>query len=101
MRWNRSGTNITAGNTVFNQDFKEFIKSLNDNKVRYLIVGGYAVALHGYPRYTNDLDIWIELYPENAVKMIKALDQFGFGFLGLQVEDFLETDQSIQLRVSS
>jgi len=101
MRWNRSGTNITAGNTVFNQDFKEFIKSLNDNKVRYLIVGGYAVALHGYPRYTNDLDIWIELYPENAVKMIKALDQFGFGSLGLQVEDFLETDQSIQLRVSS
>ena len=101
MRWNRSGTNITAGNTVFNQDFKEFIKSLNDNKVRYLIVGGYAVALHGYPRYTNDLDIWIELYPENAVKMIKALDQFGFGSLGLQVEDFLETDQIIQLRVSS
>jgi hypothetical protein len=101
MRWNRSGTNITAGNTVFNQDFKEFIKSLNDNKVRYLIVGGYAVALHGYPRYTNDLDIWIELYPENAVKMIKALDQFGFGSLGLQVEDFLEIDQIIQLRVSS
>jgi len=101
MRWNRSGTNITAGNTVFNQDFKEFIKSLNDNKVRYLIVGGYAVALHGYPRYTKDLDIWIELYPENAVKLIKALDQFGFGSLGLQVEDFLETDQIIQLRVSS
>ena len=60
-----------------------------------------VLTLHGYPRYTNDLDIWIELYPENAVKMIKALDQFGFGSLGLQVEDFLETDQSIQLRVSS
>ena len=97
MRWNRSGRNITAGNTVFNQDFKEFIKSLNDNKVRYLIVGGYAVALHGYPRYTKDLDIWIELYPENAAKMIKALDRFGFGSLGLQVEDFLKADQIIQL----
>ena len=86
---------------MFNQDFKEFIQSLNDNQVRYLIVGGYAVALHGYPRYTKDLDIWIELNPDNAAKLIKALDQFGFSSLGLRVEDFLEADQIIQLRVSS
>jgi hypothetical protein len=45
---------------VLNQDFREFIQSLNANKVRYLVVGGYAVALHGYPRYTKDLDVWIE-----------------------------------------
>jgi len=82
---------------VFNQDFKEFIQSLNDNQVRYLIVGGYAVALHGYPRYTKDLDIWIELNPDNAAKLIKALDQFGFSSLGLRVEDFLEADQIVQL----
>jgi hypothetical protein len=44
---------------VLNQDFKEFIQSLNDNHVRYLVVGGYAVALHGHPRYTKDIDIWI------------------------------------------
>jgi hypothetical protein len=88
MRWNRSGRNITAGNTVFNQDFKEYIKSLNEKKVRYLIVGGYAIALHGYPRYTKDIDIWIELHSENVAIVIKALDQFGFGSLGLQVEDF-------------
>ncbi len=46
---------------MFNQDFKEFIQLLNDHKVRYLVVEGYAVALYGYPRYTKDIDIWIEL----------------------------------------
>ena len=44
---------------MLNQDFKEFIQSLNENDVRYLVVGGYAVALHGYPRYTKDINIWI------------------------------------------
>ncbi len=44
---------------MFNQDFKEFLQSLNDNGVRYLVVGGYAVTLHGYPRYTKDIDIWV------------------------------------------
>src|SRR4030042_5928914 len=53
---------------------KEFIQSLNDNNVRYLVVGGYAVALHGYPRYTKDMDIWIERTPENAKLIVKSLD---------------------------
>ncbi len=57
QRWSRSGESTTAGNTMLNQDFKEFIQSLNDNAVRYLVVGGYAVALHGHPRYTKDIDI--------------------------------------------
>ncbi|OGO29846.1 MAG: hypothetical protein A2Z16_13190 [Chloroflexi bacterium RBG_16_54_18] len=82
---------------VLNQDFKEFIQSLNNNQVHYLIVGGYAVAFHGHPRYTKDIDIWIELEKENASKIIKALDQFGFGSLGLKEEDFLIEDQIIQL----
>ena len=82
---------------MLNQDFKEFIQSLNDNNVRYLVVGGYAVALHGYPRYTKDIDIWIESTQENADRLIDALDQFGFGTLGLKAEDFLEPDQIIQL----
>jgi len=101
MRWNRSGRNITAGNTVFNQDFKEYIKSLNEKKVRYLIVGGYAIALHGYPRYTKDIDIWIELHSENVAIVIKALDQFGFGSLGLQVEDFFRSRSNYPIRVST
>ncbi|MBD2428123.1 DUF6036 family nucleotidyltransferase [Phormidium sp. FACHB-1136] len=82
---------------MLNQDFKEFIQSLNDNQVNYLVIGGYAVALHGYPRYTKDIDIWVEMTPENAANMLKALDQFGFASLNLQAEDFLTPDQVIQL----
>lgn len=82
---------------MLNQDFKEFIALLNNNGVRYLVVGGYAVAVHGHPRYTKDLDVWIELNPQNAANIIKALDQFGFGSLGMKVDDFLVPDQVIQL----
>jgi predicted nucleotidyltransferase len=82
---------------VLNQDFKEFVQSLNDNQVRYLIVGGYAVAVHGHPRYTKDLDVWVERSPSNAERLIRALDQFGFGSLGLTATDFTEPDQIIQL----
>lgn len=82
---------------MLNQDFKEFIQSLNDNRVRYLVVGGYAVALHGHPRYTKDIDIWIEMSPENAANVIGALEQFGFTSLGLRETDFLTPGQVIQL----
>ena len=82
---------------MLNQDFKEFIQSLNDNGVRYLVVEGYAVALHGYPRYTKDMDVWVEMTSENAFKVVKALDQFGFGSLDLKESDFVIPDQIIQL----
>lgn len=82
---------------MLNQDFKEFIQSLNDNAVRYLLVGGYAVALHGYPRYTKDLDVWVDSAAENAARIIKALQQFGFGSLDLKESDFTTPDQVVQL----
>jgi len=82
---------------MLSKDFKEFIELLNENKVRYLVVGGYAVAFHGHPRYTKDLDVWIELSPDNANRILAALKKFGFGSLGLGPEDFLECDQIIQL----
>jgi len=82
---------------MLNQDFKEFIQSLNENDVRYLVVGGYAVALHGYPRHTKDIDIWVGRDLKNASCIVKALDQFGFASLGLKAEDFLEPDTIIQL----
>lgn len=82
---------------MLNPDFKEFIQSLNDNDVRYLVVGGYAVALHGYPRLTKDIDIWIDLNPNNADSIVRAINQFGFASLGLKKEDFLEPDTIIQL----
>jgi hypothetical protein len=61
------------------------------------VVGGYAVAFHGHPRYTKDLDVWIEMSPENADRILKALEKFGFGSLDLKTDDFLESDQVIQL----
>lgn len=82
---------------VLNPDFKEFVKLLNEHEVRYLVVGGYAVTFHGHPRYTKDIDIWLWLEPANAVKIVRMLDDFGFGSLGLSVEDFLEPNQVIQL----
>lgn len=96
-RWRKLGRNIIAGGMVLNQDFKEFIQSLNDNGVHYLVVGGYAVALHGYPRYTKDIDVWVEMTAENAYKIVKALDQFGFGSLELKESDFTVPDQILQL----
>lgn len=82
---------------MLSKDFKEFIELLNKHKVRYLVVGGYAVAFHGHPRYTKDLDVWVERSPENADKVLEALEEFGFGALGLKTADFLENDQIIQL----
>jgi predicted nucleotidyltransferase len=82
---------------VLNQDFKEFIQSLNDNGVRYLVIGGYAVAFHGHPRYTKDMDVWIGMDAVNAANIVKALEQFGFASLGLQASDFTAPDQIIQL----
>jgi predicted nucleotidyltransferase len=96
-RWRKSAGSIIAGGTVLNQDFKEFIQSLNDNGVRYLLIGGYAVAVHGYPRYTKDMDIWVEMSEENAAKIVKALNEFGFASLGLKETDFLAPDQIVQL----
>ena len=96
MPLNKFEQSIIDGDTVLNRDFKEFIRSLNDNHVRYLVVGGYAVAFHGHPRYTKDIDIWIEMTKDNAEKVIKSLEQFGFGSLGLREDDFLIPDQTIQ-----
>lgn len=82
---------------MLSKDFKEFIALLNAHNVRYLVVGGYAVAFHGYPRYTKDLDVWIDLSTQNAGSLLKALEEFGFGSMGLKPGDFLESDQVIQL----
>ncbi len=82
---------------VLNQNFREFVGLLNEHEVRYLIVGGHAVAAHGHPRYTDDLDVWVECTPENARLLIQVLDDFGFSSLGLAENDFSEPDNVIQL----
>jgi len=82
---------------IINKDFREFIKLLNSNNVKYLVVGGYAVAFHGYPRYTKNMDIWIWINENNAKQLIKTLEEFGFSSLGLKKEDFLKPEYVIQL----
>jgi len=82
---------------MLSKEFKEFAKLLNDQKVEYLLVGGYAVVFYGYVRYTGDIDFWINPTKENAIRLIEVLDQFGFGSLNLTIEDFTKDDQIIQL----
>ena len=82
---------------MLSKDFKEFVALLNAHGVEYLIVGGYAMALHGRPRNTGDLDVWIASNPDNARKLLNALEAFGFGGLGLTQADFESPDQVVQL----
>ena len=82
---------------MLNKDFREFIESLNSNKVKYLVLGGYAIAFHGHPRYTKDLDIWLEMSEENASNVMSALKDFGFGDLDVSKEDFLQKGMVVQL----
>lgn len=74
---------------TLDSDFKDFIELLNKHKVVYLIIGGYAMAFHGRPRYTGDLDIWIEISNSNAKKMVAVINEFGFASLGFTDSDFL------------
>jgi hypothetical protein len=62
---------------VLPDDFKEFLRLLTDAKVEYLLIGGYAVAYHGYPRTTADMDIWVAVSPENAMKLVTVFQRFG------------------------
>lgn len=80
-----------------NRDFSEFIECFVARDVRFLIVGGYAVAAHGHPRYTKGLDVWVRVDHDNAHRIVAALDDFGFGGLGLAIEDFLADDVVVQL----
>lgn len=79
------------------KDFEELFAFFSARKVRALIVGGYALAYHARPRYTKDIDVWIEATPENAKRLLEALDDFGFGSLDLSIEDFTKSGQIIQL----
>lgn len=73
---------------ALDKDFKEFLLLLNLHKVKYLVIGGYAVVYYGYVRFTGDVDIWIEGSQENAEKLIKAIDTYGFEVDELKTRDF-------------
>lgn len=74
---------------IFNTDFREFLLALNTNKVRYILVGGYSVILHGYPRTTGDMDLWVERSSENYSKLKKAFESFGMPVFDMSEENFL------------
>ncbi|MCJ7546793.1 MAG: hypothetical protein MUP30_08215 [Deltaproteobacteria bacterium] len=80
-------------------DFKEFLRLLADHRVEYLLVGGYAVGYHGYPRATADMDIWIAVNPQNAHKLVAALKDFGFDTSELSPELFLQEGQIVRMGV--
>ncbi len=82
---------------MLTSDFKEFAALLNSNHVEYLIVGGYALAAYGHPRYTGDLDFWIGTGPANADKVLLALSQFGFAGMDISKQDLTTSDRVIQL----
>lgn len=81
------------------KDLREFLALLNSNEVEYLIVGAFAVAYYGYPRYTGDLDLLVRSSEQNAERVLRALAQFGFGDVGITKEDLIADDRIIQLGV--
>ncbi len=80
-------------------DFKDLLKLLNAHKVKYLIVGGYALAFYGAPRMTGDLDILVKPDSENAGRVLQALEDFGFKSLDIKPQDFTQPDKILQLGV--
>ena len=82
---------------MLNKHFLEFLRLLEGHKVEYVVVGGYAVGVHGFPRYTGDLDVFVEISRENADRLIGVFGEFGFSSLNLKPEDFLEADMVIEI----
>lgn len=80
-----------------NQDFREFIALLEKHGVEYLIVGGYAVAFHGFPRYTGDIDFFVAVSESNATGLLAVFEDFGFGNIGIDKADFQQPDFVVEI----
>jgi len=78
-------------------DLREFIGLLNSNEVDYLVVGAHAVAWHGYPRFTADIDLFVRPIASNGESILAALRSFGFGSLRIEASDFNQPDRVVQL----
>ncbi|MEE9403576.1 MAG: nucleotidyl transferase AbiEii/AbiGii toxin family protein [Algisphaera sp.] len=78
-------------------DFKELLALFNKNDVEYVVVGGYALAFHGAPRFTGDIDLLVSRNPSNTQRVLASLSAFGFGELDIQASDLQTPDQIIQL----
>ena len=80
-------------------DYKEFLRLLRAHGVEYLLIGGWAVGYHGYPRATYDLDVWVAVSPANADRVVEALAEFGFDVTELSADLFLQTDKIVRMGV--
>ncbi|GKT10621.1 hypothetical protein [Desulforhabdus sp. TSK] len=80
-------------------DFRDLLELFNRHQVEFMLVGGYALAFHGVPRYTGDMDVFVRVSAKNAMRIIAALNEFGFGAAGLTTEDFLKENMVVQLGV--
>jgi len=81
------------------RDFKEFLQCLNSHGAEYLLIGGHAVAYHGYPRATGDMDVWIAVNEANAQRVVNALKEFGFGVPDLSTQLILQKNRIIRMGV--
>lgn len=81
-------------------DFEELLRCLNGRNVRAIVVGGHALAFHGRPRFTKDLDVFVDPTPTNADRLMSALADFGFGDVGLSAGDFGQPGKIVQLGVA-
>ncbi len=79
------------------KDLRELLELFRSNNVEFLVVGGHAVAFHGYPRFTEDLDCYVRPSAENGARIVQALREFGFASLGIDAADFEASDRMIQL----
>ena len=84
----------------FPQDFSEFLKLLNAHRVEYLLIGGFAVALHGYPRATADMDVWVARDRSNAERLVSCLREFGFDTPNLTPELFDDPNRIVRMGVA-
>jgi predicted nucleotidyltransferase len=82
---------------TLHNDFADFLRLLNERNVRYIVVGGYAVAYHGYPRYTGDLDVFVEASAENAARLVEVYGEFGFDRAALKPAMFIVPDNVVRI----
>jgi hypothetical protein len=78
-------------------DFREFLLFLNEEGVDYLLIGGWAVGVHGVIRYTQDIDVWVRIHPDNAGKLLRALERFGFTHGEVSADLFLEPGNIVRM----
>jgi len=83
-----------------NDDYKEILQNLSKNKVKFLVVGAYAMGVHGYPRATGDLDIWVDVSPDNSELVYKSLVEFGAPLSHINRDTFIEEGIVLQIGIA-